>query len=625
MIDQKQEIEIKSQSFRFRFLIGFAGVLFLILLLRLISLQIYQGEKLKNFSDSNRFKKQLLPAPRGLILDREGEILAGNKKTAQLVLYLKSGSFSDQSLKKISGIIQTPEKDLKIIIKKSIKRNGPFYPVILKTPLSLMEIHKLKQLSWDHAEVHVQEMEQRIYPLKDNGSQALGFIGAISKKEIQSFKKHKRIFHLMDIVGKSGLEKLYDKELKGQNGFSMIEVSAQNRISGQSSFHPFDFFKIEPKNGSDLTLTIDKNLQISAKKAMNRGDSIGPRTGAVIVMKTNGEILAMLSEPGFNPNTISSNIDMALWRKWSAKGSKMFINKSFQEHYSPGSVFKPFVALAALQEGIINKELLLNSPASFKVGKRVYHDHNPRGHGKINVVTAIEKSANTFFYQIADQLGIEKIYSYARLFGFGQKTQIKMAGENPGLLPGPAWKEKTLKDQWRRGDTINISIGQGALLTTLLQLTVAYNALATQGLLVRPFIVKKKANKPAEEPVILDSLTDRIQRQHFETITQSLKQVVEGRHGTARRHRIPSVSFSGKTGTAQVISLKKPQIYRDCRQLAKKYRHHGWFISFAPSDKPEIVVSVFTEFSCSGSGGSAPVARDIIKQYFAGKSKGQKT
>ena len=615
-MDQRQEIEIKAQAFKFHFLIIGTGILFFILLFRLVSLQIYHGEKLKKFSDSNRFKKQLLVAPRGLILDRQGQILAGSKKTTQLIVHLNSARSLDLSLQKISQIIQIPVKKLKTIIEKSKKRNGPFHPVILKEGLSLIEVHKLKQLYWDHAEIQVREIEKRIYPLKENGSQILGFIGFISKKDIQALKKQKRMFHLSDVIGKSGLEKAYDEELKGRNGFSMIEVDAQNRLSGQHSSHPFDFLKIDPLQGKDLALTIDKDLQKVALKAMKRQDSIGPRTGSVIVMKTNGEILVMLSEPGFDPNTLSFNMDKTLWEKWSAKGSKMFVNKGFHEHYSPGSVFKPFVALAALEEGIITKDSLIHSPGTFKVGQRVYRDHNPAGHGNINLVTAIEKSANTFFYQIADQLGIEKIYSYAQLFGFGRKTHIEIPGESPGLLPHPSWKEKISNQRWQRGDTINISIGQGELLTTLLQLTVAYNAIATQGLMVQPFLVRKKPNGEINKPVILDSLTDRIQRSHFITVREGLKKVVKGPQGTARWYQLPFVSFAGKTGTAQVISLVGHKLYKDCKQLPKKYKHHGWFVSLAPSDRPEIIVSVFTEHSCSGSSGSAPIARDIIRHYF---------
>ena len=611
-------MEIQSHSLRFYFLTLFTGILFFILFLRLISLQIYQGKDLKKFSDNNRFKKQLLIAPRGLILDRYNEILVGNKKTVQALIYLNQTKSLNESLQKISKIIQIPIKNLYKKIEKEKKRQGPFHPIVLKENLSLIEIHKLNQLHWDYPEIQVREFDKRVYPLKENGSQFLGFIGSISKKDIQNFKKKNRLFHLGDWVGKSGLEKVYDKDLKGQNGFSMIEVDAQNRISASSSSQFFDALKIDPKKGKDLVLTIDKELQIFVSKAMKRKDSIGLRTGAIVVMKSNGEILSLLSTPSFDPNTLTSNIHTSLWNKWSIKGSKIFLNKAIQEHYSPGSTFKPFIALAALEEGIITKDTLLDSPGTFKLGRKIYYDHNPLGHGSINVITALEKSANTFFYQIADQLGIDKIHHYAQLFGFGQKSQIGLFGENPGLLPNPLWKKKNKINnrKWHRGDTINVSIGQGDLLVTLLQLTIAYNAIATQGLILKPFLIKQKANGKLVKPTILESLTDRIQRNHFLTVKEGLKKVVEGAQGTARYYKISSTSFSGKTGTSQVIALNnKKLLYRSCKKLAKQHRHHGWFLSFAPSDQPEIVVAVFTEHSCSGSSGSAPIARDIIRFY----------
>ena len=642
-MSQKQEMEIKASGWKFEALFTFLGFIFAILALRLFFLQIYQGERLKEFSDSNRFKKQLLIAPRGLILDRNRKVLAGNSPSAQLLFHSNKDSPQQEILQKISKVISIPVEKLQQIIDRGKRRNGPFHPVVLKKGLSLMEIHKLKQLYWDHAEIQVDTRERRIYPLKENGSQLLGFIGSISKREVQKFKKENLKFHLGDIVGKSGLEKRYDKSLKGKGGFSMLEVDAQNRVSGTNSFA--DFLKIQPEKGKDLELTIDKDLQNFASQAMKRdmggdmrrADLIGPRRGSVLVMKTNGEILVMLSEPGFDPNILSWSMDPLLWQKWTkaeieteagsqteqktgpAANKKSFINKSFQDHYSPGSIFKPFIALAALQEGLITKETLIDSPGSFKLGRRVYHDHNPRGHGEINVVTAIEKSANTFFYQIADQIGIEKIHHYAQMFGFGQRTGLRLKGESQGLLLSPHWTAEKDGKKWIRGDTLNVSIGQGPILTTLLQMAVAYNAIATQGLMIRPFVVKKGPEGKEGKTEILDSLTDRIQREHFLSVKEGLKRVVQGERGTARRHRLPLLSFSGKTGTAQLISLSADAVYKSCRELEEKLKHHGWFISFAPSDKPEIVVAVFTENSCSGSGGSAPVARDIIQYYFKRK------
>ena len=622
MIDHRQEIEIKTQAYKFYFLISFTGLFFILLLFRLIFLQVYQGERLKALSDNNRFKKQVVVAPRGLILDRKKKLLVGNKKVSQLAISISSQTFLEERLKKISDIIKAPVEVLKERVEASKRRHSPFHPVVLAENLPVMISHQIKQLEWDYPEIQVRVAEARVYPLKENGSQIFGFIGAISKKEIQELKKQNRRFYLSDIVGKSGLEKIYDQELKGRNGFSMVEVDAQNRLSVQSSAHPFSLFKIEPVQGKDIILTLDKDLQSFALSALKRKDSLYPRTGSVVVMKTNGEILALLSTPGFDSNILSSSIDKDQWDQLTVKDSKVFINKAFQENYSPGSLFKPFMALAGLQEGLITEDTLIDSQAIFKLGNRIFHDHNRSGYGKINLVTAIERSANTFFYQLANQLGVNKIYYYAKLFGFGKKTQIDLPGEVSGLLPSPEWKKRVINKAWQKGDTINLSIGQGDLLTTLLQLTVAYNALATEGLVVKPFLLKKKKGAKENRPITLDSLTDRIDRRHFTVLKKALKQVVQGKQGTARWYKLPFMSFSGKTGTAQVVSLDSKSLYKECSQMVKEHRHHGWFISFAPSDKPEIVVSVFTEHSCSGSKGSASVARDIIQYYF--KNKGQK-
>ena len=618
MIDQRQEIEIKTHTYKFLFLISFTSLLFLVLLLRLSFLQIYQGDKFNKLSDSNRFKKQVLIAPRGRILDRSAKVLVGNRPVYQLIISINSKTSLDERLKKISDIIKVPVQTLKNRIELSKRKYSPVHPVVLIDEMPVRIAHQIIQLMWDYSDIQVQLAEKRVYSLKENGSQIFGFIGAISKNEVQELRKKNKRIYLSDIVGKSGLEKLYDEELKGENGFSMVEVDAQNRVFIENSKHPFSSFKIDPRRGKDISLTLDKDLQSFVLKALKRKDSLYPRTGSVVVMKTNGEILSLLSDPGFDPNIISSSIDKELWQKWSSKDSKVFINKAFQENYSPGSVFKPFVGLAGLQEGLITEKSLIDSKAIFKLGNKTFHDHNRFGYGKINLVTAIERSANTFFYQLANKLGVDKMNYYAEMFGFGKKTKIKLPGEISGLLPSPNWK-KRLHKSWQKGDTINMSIGQGDLLTTLLQLTVAYNAIATEGLIVKPFIIKTDKNGAVGQSVILDSLTDRIDRKHFVTLKKALKQVVGGSQGTARWYKLPFVSFSGKTGTAQVVSLDSANLYKDCSQLPKQYRHHGWFISYAPSDDPEIIVSVFTEHSCSGSKGSASVAHDIIQYYFKNK------
>ena len=613
---QNEEFEIRAAGRRFQRLAAAALCAFALLLCRLWILQIYHGEELRRYSENNRFKKQFLSSPRGLILDRNGKLLVGNRKAVQLRINLNHAADIKKLIKKISPVISLSESEIEARLERGkAQAGGPFHPITIKPFLRREEIYKLKMLHWDFPGISVEEISARIYPLGENGSQIFGFVGGISKEEVRAFKSANRLFHYGETVGKSGLEKLYNEQLRGVSGLQLVEVDARNRVSPRSVSPPSLFIQ-KPRPGKDIVLTIDRDLQEAAFRAMDRQDRRGPRQGAVIVMKTDGEILAWLSRPGFNASLFSSEKRDRLWRELLQSGSKYFVNKGFQEHYSPGSTFKPFIALAALQEGIITESSLVDSPGKLRLGGRVYHNYSPKGLGPINVEEALERSANTFFYKMGRGLGIKKINRYVRMFGFGKKTMVDISGESQGLLPAPQWKKRVMRDGWRGGDTINISIGQGYLLTTLLQLAAAYGAIATEGILARPFIVRRAADGKEKKPEVVDILTDRIKRRHFLTVKRGLRRVIEGAHGTARFIRIPGLSFAGKTGTAQVVSLASKEIYKECLSLPRERRHHGWFLSFAPFSKPEIIVAVFTESSCSGSGGSGPVARDIISFYM---------
>ena len=523
-MNEREEIKKLARSFKLPFLYLIIGLIFLSLTLRLFFLQIYMGENMRDFSDLNRFKKQIEIAPRGLILDRNSQVLVGNKKQSQLVLYLNpKEDVSSEGLKKASQITNLELEDLQMKITRSKKRNGPFHPVILKTHLSLMEIHKIKQLGWDFEEFQVIEIDERVYPLKDNGSQIFGFIKPISSEEVKELRKQNKNSSLIDVIGKGGLEKARDLFLRGENGFSLIEVNARNLLSQAPFFYPSELLKQDSKQGQNLELTLDKNLQTVALQAMRRKDKVGKREGAVIVMKTNGEILALVSEPGFDPSVMFLGLNEQKWSEISKKGNKFFVNKALAEAWSPGSTFKPFIALMALEEGVIDKNTLIPSPKKVVFGNRSFRDRKDRG--PINVIEAIEQSANGFFYNLSQNLTLEHIRKYAPLFGFGQKSGLELLKEEKGLFPSKAWEKEKLDIKWQEGDTVNLFIGQGYLMTSLIQLAVAYNVIATEGLLVKPFLIKKKE----EEIEIRNSLSDQIDPIHFQTIKQALKKVVEGK------------------------------------------------------------------------------------------------
>ena len=609
---QKEELEIKSRETDFTVLHILAAAALLILAGRLWFLQIHSGEEMSRLSDMNRLKKRALPAPRGFILDRDGKILVKNKTAVQLKISLNETKNLENSVNQIAPLIGETAEKLKRKIHIQKKREGEFHPIVLKERLSRKEIYNLKLLQWDLPGIFVEEGFLRDYPLKENGALILGFTGEAARKQRSSAESEAPL-----IEGKSGMEKAYDSRLQGRSGVSVVEADALNRIPPKAVSATAALFNREPESGESISLNLSKTLQEAAFRAFTeRKDRIGPRTGAAIVMKTDGEILAQLSVPGFDPNFFSRKIGPGAWSAFlmqsSAGGKKgLFVNKGIQEHYPPGSTIKPFLALAALQEGIITAETVKDSTRLFRVGRRNYHDSSPRGHGKVNVIEALERSANTFFYQIGLELGAERIAEYSDWFGFGKKTGVDLPGETSGY----SLKNNLRSLQLFPGDTVNLSIGQGYFLTTLLQLAVAYNAIAAEGLLVRPFLIRDVAGKREGRPKVKDALTDRIERRHFKTVKEGLRRVTDGARGTARYWPLKEVSFSGKTGTVQTAALKAGSVYKSCFQLPLERRHHGWFVAFAPSENPQIAVAVLTERSCAGSSGSVPVAREIIRAW----------
>ncbi len=620
------EEELQEMIPRWRFiywlLIGSA----IVLTGRLWYLQVLHGEKLRQYSERNRLKEIIIPAERGWILDRHLQTLVNNVQGLELTLTPQYIHSLSNTAEQIAPIIN---KLPAYIIKKvelSKKQYGPFQPVTIKKHLTIQMIVHLKSLQWDLPGMEIRQTIIRNYPLKKNGAHLFGYMGEISKKQIKQFnKKYGPSVHFQpgDLVGKNGLELMWEDQLHGEDGYSFVEVDVHNRksrtlIAGLWSFKPKQAIR-----GNNLVLTIDKDLQKQAYKSLLRKDKIGLRYGSVTVMKTNGEILATCSSPSYNPNIFSIGLSAKDWIKLSQNPLQPLRNKTIQNHYAPGSIFKPFVALAALQTKIITADTLVYSPQKIIFNNRAYHDYRKTGHGMINLFTAIERSANVFFYKLGIKLGIDLMAKYAKLFGLGNKTNIRLTGEVAGLIPDTQWKTQHIGEKWQKGENLSHAIGQGFILVTPLQMALAYNALATDGQMVRPFIVKKVINFKNKElevfsPQVLRTIT-QIDKKHFKTIKKALTQVVQGNHGTAKYWRVKDVPIAGKTGTSQVVSLSKKNIYKKCQARPLNQRHNGWFIAFAPADQPEIVVSVLTEHSCSGSNGSAPIAKDIIDFYFRNK------
>ncbi len=594
---------------------------------RLWFLQMIHGEQLRQYSEINRLKETKIPAPRGLIFDRYHKILVDNLPGLELTITPQYAEDLDLLAKKISPIIKIAPKQIIEKIKTGERKYGPFRPVTIKKYLSLNQASHLKLLKWDHAGLDIQETIIRYYPLKKNGAHLFGYLGEISRNQMPKFRKKyaKQFdFKLGDMVGKSGLEANWESELRGEDGFSFVEVDVYNRKPSSTIAGLWTFKPKKPVAGKNLILTLDKKLQEKAYKSLFRKDKRGVRHGSILVMKSNGEILVWISYPSYDPNTFSTILPTKDWLDLVQDSSKPLRNKIIQDHYPPGSVFKPIVALAALQEGYITPKSLVDSPATLTFGRRTYHDYGQIDHGALDLASAIERSANVFFYKLGIGLKIDLMAKYAKLMNLGRKTNIKMEREVSGFVPDSKWKMDQLGEAWQPGENLSHAIGQGFILVTPLQMAVAYNAIATSGKIVKPFVVKKiidTNNKEIQnfQPEVIRHIGNQIEKKHFETIRKALTRVVHGPHGTAKWFAPKSVKIAGKTGTAQVMSFSKDNIYKKCSTRPREQRHHGWFVAFAPAENPEIIVSTLTEHSCSGSGGSAPIVRDIIQFYFDNK------
>ena len=623
------EEEVKEFTPRFRLLYVTVGLVSLIIISRLWFLQIVQGTELRKFSEKNRVKETKIPAPRGLILDREGRILVDNLPGFEASITPQYASKLEETAAAVGPILKLDPAKIVAEVKKSRFRNGPFRPVRLKDNLTMDEVYYLKLLRWDQPGLNINESIVRHYPLNSSSSQLLGYVAEISKEQIERQRKRGDFaFEQGDIIGKAGLEEVWDGDVRGEDGMSFVEVDARGREAATDTPTFLGFQQQEAIPGHNLVLTIDRDIQEAAYKAMQRTDAAGNRIGGVMVMKANGEILAWVNTPSYDPNEFATGISTQIWSKLVNDPFKPLRNKLIQDHFSPGSTFKPFVALAALQEKVITPTTIVNSPATLKFGRRLYHDHTKTGHGNITVYDAIERSANIFFYKMGIALGIDRIANYAKLFGLGSRTGIELNNEVPGLIPTSEWKLKTLGEEWQPGENLSNAIGQGFILTTALQMAVGYNAIGLEGLVYKPFIVQKIVShdnqviKEFGSHLVRDISTPTtdgkpyIDKKYFKVVKEAMRRVANGDRGTARFWKIPGVEMAGKTGTSQVMSFAADQIHYKCENRPLHQRHHGWFVAFAPAEKPEITIAVLAEHACHGNTGGVPVARDIALAYF---------
>lgn len=617
-----EDAALKSLQKRAKIFYFILGFLFLLLMMRLFYLQIIQGSALYTFSEKNLLKEIRVQAPRGIVYDRNNQILAENLPNFALTVspqYIKKLDIIAEAL---APILKEKKENILTIIKKGIRANGPYNPVIVKNFLSRDEIQKIELLKIEYQGLDIEELIFRSYPHNDMLAHALGNVGEISENEYQKMSQAiERNLKKGDIIGKSGLEEKYDTTLRGQPGTSFVKVDARGREAIDESLKFLGHIEdLNPVSGVNMVTTLDFDLQKAAYEAFQKHE----QTGALVAISKTGEVLALVNNPGFNPNNFSKGLSMEEWSSLVNNPTKPLRNRAIQDHYSPGSTFKPFVALAALQTKALTENTLVNAPPFIMFGGRAYHDHTKTGQGNINVIQAIEMSSNVFFYKQGLKLGVDKVALYTKALGLGAKTNIDLNREATGLIPTSQWKKEKYGEPWQEGENLSIAVGQGYVLLTPLQLASGYMSIANNGMVYKPYLVKEifdpiKKTSQTFEPQLVRNVNDPkepyyISEAAFATVKKGLHAVANGKRGTAAWAKVPGFTLAGKTGTVQVRGYTSDQVYGNCLARPRKQRHHGWYVAFGPYEDPEITVAVLTEHSCS-SKAAVPIVRDFYNAY----------
>lgn len=568
-----------------------------LIVLRLYYLQVFQADKYKMLADENRISTRLLIPPRGVIYDRNGVMVASNRQNFQAMIVAEQTPNVQKTLDKFKTIMPFSDAE-EARVKRDLKRNRSFVPIKIKDNLNWEEVAKIQLNAADLQGIYIDEGLIRDYPFGESMAHILGYVSSASEKEAKN--DDDPLLQVPEFkIGKAGIEKLFEKELRGKGGSLKLEVNAYGRIMKEIE-------RIEGVAGEPLYLTIDSRLQQKAFEAF------GEQSGAAVVLDVNtGEVLAFVSAPSYNPNAMSEGLSSKDWKALLNNERNPLSNKAIAGQYSPGSTFKTIVALAALESGIIKPETRFFCTGQMFLGNHAFHCWRRHGHGHLNIVEALMHSCDIFFYETAQRIGIERIAEMSRRFGLGQKTNIGLENEKSGLIPDKAWKLKRFGEPWQQGETVISGIGQGYILTTPLQLATMVARIANGGYEVKPTFTKV-TDKSAIKKI-------NISTEYINAVKQGMYDVVNVPGGTAYRSHfnINGQEMAGKTGSTQVrrITMKERQT-RILRQdeLPWKYRDHALFIAFAPYDNPRYGVAVLVEHGGGGSSVAAPIAGKILQE-----------
>ncbi len=606
--------EIHHFRLRLMLCVSFVLLMFFLLLARFVYLQVIKHSHYETLAENNRISIVPIVPSRGVILDRNGEVLARNY--SGYTLEITPGKVNDMEdlINQLAQLVDISSKDRKRF-KKLLTESRNFNSLPIRNRLTDAEVARMAAQIFRFPGVEIKARLFREYPYRELTSHFIGYISRINDEDLKIIGESDEDSNYLgtDYIGKIGIEQSYEKELHGITGIQRVEVDSAGREVRTVSSTP-------PISGSNLTLTLDVKLQSITEQAF------GDYRGAVVAIDPgNGEVLAFVSKPGYDPNLFIDGIDEQSWNELNNSLDVPLNNRALRGQYPPGSTIKPFMALAGLTYNTRTPTKTISDPGFFTLpgNRHRYRDWKQDGHGIVDLFKSIVVSCDTYYYGLATELGIGNIASFLSQFGFGKQTGIDLEGEVSGLLPSEEWKERRHKQIWYPGDTVSVGIGQGYSLVTPLQLAAATAALANNGILHRPHLVKK-IESGSNNAVIATIAPQTVQQvnlktEHLDLVKQAMIAVTKP-GGTAAwaGNGVPYV-MAGKTGTAQVINIKQGEKY-DAQKIDERLRDHAWFIAFAPVEKPRIALVVLVENGGHGSSTAAPIARKVLDYFMLGKT-----
>lgn len=595
----RELLESKQRIMALSFMVG---VVFLFLVIRLWHLQILNVDDYHAMSENNRLRFVPVAASRGAIMDRTGKVLVSNRPSFSLAVIPQEVKDKEALLTLLSTLLGLDRAEMAERWEKN-KGRAKFYPIVLASNITRDHVEIVEENRLRLPGVEIEMKPVREYSSSQLAAHLLGYIGEVSEKELNSTGFED--YNPGDYVGKNGIERALEEEIHGSDGGRQLEVDARGRVLRTIS-------ESHPTVGNSVVLTIDAAIQKQAERAF------GDQAGAAVAMDvTSGEILAFVSNPGFDPSLFSGKLPADVWQGYLDDKRHPLENKALSGQYPPGSTFKMITALAGLQDNRINDSTSIDCGGSYDLGTSTFKCWNKKGHGATNLRKSLRESCDVFYYQLGEKLGVDKIAAAAQAFKLGKPLGVELLNERSGLIPTTEWKQKRFGKRWYHGETLPVSIGQGAVLMTPIQLASMTATIANEGTIYRPHLVKRIVD--ADGKTLRETKTEIIgtasfPKESFMLIKQGMLAVVNEQGGTGAMARLYDVKVAGKTGTSQVVKLRDSK-----RSTPYQYRDHALFVAFAPFEKPEIAVAVVVEHGEHGGSAAAPIAARILRAYFDGK------